>query len=188
MHYSKIVNQVGRSLPGNPVVPKLRALVDEFKLTVPVIQCLRNPTLQKHHHQAIDEIVGREISRDPDYTLGVLIELKVWDGGTGGGGGATPRVLGRQLPLPPPSPRRGLRPTVSWGGSWRPEPRGLPPPGMEDFRLLGCWYSLRRVAQECSSVGVLWCRGAVPMKLKMCGTGRCSAAVLQERNVCEAEC
>ena len=28
------------------------------------------------------------------------------------GGGATPRVLGRQLPLPPPPPR-GLRPTVS---------------------------------------------------------------------------
>ena len=30
------------------------------------------------------------------------------------GGGATPRVLGRQLPLaPPPPPPRGLRPTVS---------------------------------------------------------------------------
>ena len=28
-------------------------------------------------------------------------------------GGATPRVLGRQLPLPPPPPPRGLRPTVS---------------------------------------------------------------------------
>ena len=27
-------------------------------------------------------------------------------------GGATPRVLGRQLPLPPPPPR-GLRPTIS---------------------------------------------------------------------------
>ena len=30
-------------------------------------------------------------------------------------------------PLPPP--HRGLRPTVSWGGSWRPDPRGRPPPG-----------------------------------------------------------
>ena len=28
-------------------------------------------------------------------------------------GGAIPRVLGRQLPLPPPPPLRGLRPTVS---------------------------------------------------------------------------
>ena len=30
-------------------------------------------------------------------------------------------------PPPPPPPPRGLRPTVSWGGSWRPEPRGRPP-------------------------------------------------------------
>ena len=32
-------------------------------------------------------------------------------------------------PPPIPPPPRGLRPTVSWGGSWRPEPRGRPPPG-----------------------------------------------------------
>ena len=32
-------------------------------------------------------------------------------------------------PPPPPPPPRGLRPTVSWGGSWRPEPRGRPPLG-----------------------------------------------------------
>ena len=30
--------------------------------------------------------------------------------------------------LDPPPPPRGLQPTVSWGGSWRPEPRGRPPP------------------------------------------------------------
>ena len=29
---------------------------------------------------------------------------------------------------PPPPPPRGLWPTVSWGASWRPEPRGRPPP------------------------------------------------------------
>ena len=50
--------------------------------------------------------------------------------GPGGGGGATPRLLGRQPPPPPPP--RGLRPKVSWRGSWRPEPRGRAPrvPGM----------------------------------------------------------
>ena len=32
-------------------------------------------------------------------------------------------------PPPPPPPPRGLRPTVSWRGSWRPEPRGRPPRG-----------------------------------------------------------
>ena len=31
-------------------------------------------------------------------------------------------------PSPPQAPSlRGLRPTVSWGGSWRPEPRSRPP-------------------------------------------------------------
>ena len=45
-----------------------------------------------------------------------------------GPGGATPRLQGHQLPLPPPPPPLlGLWPTVSWGGSWRPEPRGRPP-------------------------------------------------------------
>ena len=35
-------------------------------------------------------------------------------------------------PIPPLRcpPPRGLRPTVSWGGSWRPEPRGRPPRGL----------------------------------------------------------
>ena len=33
-----------------------------------------------------------------------------------------------QPPPPPPARPRGLRRTVSWGGSWRPEPRSRPPP------------------------------------------------------------
>ena len=31
-------------------------------------------------------------------------------------------------PIPPPPPPGGLRPTVSWGGSWHPGPRSRPPP------------------------------------------------------------
>ena len=38
-------------------------------------------------------------------------------------------LLDPPLQGPPPPPPRGLRPTVSWGGSWRPEPRGRPPRG-----------------------------------------------------------
>ena len=43
--------------------------------------------------------------------------------------GAPPPIAPPRPPLqcPPPPPPRGLRPTVSWGGSWRPEPRGRPP-------------------------------------------------------------
>ena len=40
-----------------------------------------------------------------------------------------------QIPPPPPPPPRGLRPTVSRGGSWCPEPRGRPPRGSPSE----CW-------------------------------------------------
>ena len=39
-----------------------------------------------------------------------------------------PFALPEPPPQMPPPPPRGLRPTVSWGGSWRPKPRGRPPP------------------------------------------------------------
>eukprot|EP01060_Flectonema_neradi_P004124 TRINITY_DN12705_c0_g1_i2.p1 TRINITY_DN12705_c0_g1~~TRINITY_DN12705_c0_g1_i2.p1 ORF type:complete len:4231 (+),score=761.72 TRINITY_DN12705_c0_g1_i2:111-12803(+) len=79
MVYDKAVRQVDRTLKGNPVVPKLRGMVDEFRLTLPVISCLKNPNLKEHHWTAIDDIVGRTLSQDPTYTLGVLMELKVMD-------------------------------------------------------------------------------------------------------------
>ena len=46
-------------------------------------------------------------------------------GGGGGGDSAGPGTPTTPAPLPPP---RGLWPTVSSGGSWRPKPRGRPPP------------------------------------------------------------
>ena len=44
----------------------------------------------------------------------------------------TPPPLGKSPPRPPhslapPPPPGGLLPKVSWGGSWRPEPRGHTP-------------------------------------------------------------
>ena len=50
------------------------------------------------------------------------------------------------LPEPPlrspPPPPRGLRPTVSWGGSWRPDPRGRPPRGeARKFCCKAAWGS-----------------------------------------------
>lgn len=62
LQYNKTVTQLTRTLTANPVVPLLRVRVEEFKLLVPVLQCLRNPNLQKHHLQAIDEVVGRDLS------------------------------------------------------------------------------------------------------------------------------
>ena len=74
--YDKIVKQVDRSLKGSPVVPTLRSLVEAFRLTVPVITCLKNPDLKDHHWKQLDDIVGQELSKDPaSWTLGVLIDL-----------------------------------------------------------------------------------------------------------------
>ena len=57
-------------------------------------------------------------------------------------------------PPPPPPPPRGLRPTVSMGGSWRPEPRGRPPRGSNP-------------AQGCSRQATL----AILCSRRHCGSG-----------------
>eukprot|EP01064_Diplonema_japonicum_P033482 TRINITY_DN6608_c3_g1_i1.p1 TRINITY_DN6608_c3_g1~~TRINITY_DN6608_c3_g1_i1.p1 ORF type:complete len:4220 (+),score=898.37 TRINITY_DN6608_c3_g1_i1:135-12794(+) len=77
--YDKTVKQVDRTIKGNPVVPKLRSMVDELRLTLPVIGCLKNPNLKEHHWAAIEEAVGKNLSSDPTYTLGTLMDLKVMD-------------------------------------------------------------------------------------------------------------
>ncbi|KAJ9465464.1 Dynein-1-beta heavy chain [Diplonema papillatum] len=78
--YDKTVKQVDRNLKNCPVVPKLRSLVDAFRLTVPVITCLKNPDLKDHHWSQIDEIVGKDLSSDAStWTLGVLIDLNAMD-------------------------------------------------------------------------------------------------------------
>ena len=59
-----------------------------------------------------------------------------------------------QIPPPPPPPR-GLRPTVSWGGSWRPEPRGRPPP----------WFACMQDSFLCSCDG--WCCRTVPKVMQL---------------------
>ena len=67
---------------------------------------------------------------------------------TGGGDSAGPGT-----PTTPPPPPRGLRPTVSWGGSWRPEPRGRPPPCHSPSRTPSPAHS-RTAPQTCCSTGI----------------------------------
>ena len=43
---------------------------------------------------------------------------------------------GAPPPPPPPPPPRGLRPTISWRGSWRPEPRGRPPRASHNANMI----------------------------------------------------
>ena len=71
---------VSRALPDNPVAPKLRAIVDEFKKVVPVVQSLRNPALKERHWEEIEGALNHKFSDDDPplkYTLGAMIDLGV---------------------------------------------------------------------------------------------------------------
>jgi hypothetical protein len=57
----KTALQGDRTLPSNAVVAKLKALVTEFKATLPVVVNLRCPALRRRHWAAIHQAVGYEI-------------------------------------------------------------------------------------------------------------------------------
>lgn len=76
-NYNKIVFQLERGLPTNGVVPKLKKLVNDFKVFMPVVIDLRNPALKARHWEQVQDIIGQRIVRDKNFTLGVLFELEV---------------------------------------------------------------------------------------------------------------
>ena len=65
-------------LPPNKVVPRLKQKVTSFKQGVPVITSLRNPSLRLRHWEAIQNLIGTRIVRDKYFTLGNLLQLKVY--------------------------------------------------------------------------------------------------------------
>ena len=75
--YNKTVFQATKGLPGNPVVPKLKASVDTFTPVLPVVVDLRNTALQERHWTAIHELVGFEIQGDAEFTLGDIVNKGV---------------------------------------------------------------------------------------------------------------
>ena len=66
-------------LPSNEVVPKLKEKVLDFKLVMPCITSLRNPSLKHRHWEQIEKIIGKSIVRDKNFTLGDLLEMNVSD-------------------------------------------------------------------------------------------------------------
>ena len=78
--YRDGVLQLDRNLPGNPVVPKLKTNVDQFKQFMPVVVDLRNQALKQRHWERIQEIIGQRIVRDKNLTMGSMLnDLKVSD-------------------------------------------------------------------------------------------------------------
>lgn len=89
MAYLKVVVQVEKGLPPNEVVPKLRATVEEFRISYPTVKSiftfklqimdLRNQALKSRHWDRIQDVVGKVIFKDETFTLGHLQELNVFN-------------------------------------------------------------------------------------------------------------
>ncbi|KAJ7369814.1 hypothetical protein OS493_036331 [Desmophyllum pertusum] len=67
-----------KGLPPNKVVPRLKQKVVSFKQGMPVITSLRNAALRTRHWEAIQNVIGTRIVRDKYFTLGNLLQLKVF--------------------------------------------------------------------------------------------------------------
>lgn len=77
--YNKTVFLASKGLPGNPVVPSLKARVDEFSPVLPVVVNLRNQSLKDRHWAHIHSLIGFAIQGDDTFSLGRLIEKRVTD-------------------------------------------------------------------------------------------------------------
>ena len=73
VQYNRTVYQASKGLPNNPVVPKLKAGVDEFTPVLPVVVNLRNPSLQDRHWELIHDLTGITIKGDASFTLGDIV-------------------------------------------------------------------------------------------------------------------
>lgn len=79
-YYTKVVFGLERSLATNMVVPKLKSMVDSFKMALPIVLDLRNPGLKQRHWDRIQEVLGVKNIRDKSFTLGMLLNLNVVGG------------------------------------------------------------------------------------------------------------
>ncbi|KAJ3347122.1 Dynein heavy chain 6, axonemal [Entophlyctis luteolus] len=77
--FSKTVYLLDKGLPPNDVVPKLKAKVDEYRIMYPTIMDLRNPALKARHWEKIQDALGKTLIKDETFTLGRLVELRVFD-------------------------------------------------------------------------------------------------------------
>ncbi|KAI8818687.1 dynein heavy chain and region D6 of dynein motor-domain-containing protein [Fimicolochytrium jonesii] len=77
--YVKIVYNLDKGLPPNEVVPRLKAMVDEYRGLYATIVDLRNPALKARHWEKIQDALGKVLVRDETFTLEKLMELRVFD-------------------------------------------------------------------------------------------------------------
>lgn len=76
--YYRYVSKLDKSLPTNQVLDKLKVIVNQFRLAMPIVSALSNEKLQPQHWEEINNTVGKEILvKTPGFTLQDLIALDV---------------------------------------------------------------------------------------------------------------
>ncbi|XP_068088957.1 dynein axonemal heavy chain 14 isoform X3 [Hyperolius riggenbachi] len=76
--FSHTLFMLEKGLPPNDVVTSLKRSILDFKQSLPIVVALRNPCLQARHWDAIHFTIGRMITKDKNFTLGNLLELRIF--------------------------------------------------------------------------------------------------------------
>ncbi|XP_075719503.1 dynein axonemal heavy chain 14 isoform X3 [Rhinoderma darwinii] len=76
--FSHTVFMLEKGLPPNDVVGILKQSITDFKQSLPIVVALRNPCLQTRHWDIIHFTIGRMITKDKNFTLGNLLELRIF--------------------------------------------------------------------------------------------------------------
>ncbi|XP_069582586.1 dynein axonemal heavy chain 14 [Ranitomeya imitator] len=76
--FSHTLFMLEKGLPPNDVVTGLKQSITDFKQSLPIMVALRNPCLQARHWDTIHFTIGRMITKDKNFTLGNLLELRIF--------------------------------------------------------------------------------------------------------------
>lgn len=68
-----------KQLPTNPAVGRLKHMVEEVKLTVPVVADLRSGTLMDRHWEVLDDVLGMDIREQAAVTFKQMMEVTLSD-------------------------------------------------------------------------------------------------------------
>lgn len=71
----RIVQLSEKQLPANPAVGRLKSMVQEVKLTVPVVADLRSGTLSERHWEVLDDVLGMDIRAQGKTTFKQMMEV-----------------------------------------------------------------------------------------------------------------
>eukprot|EP00063_Salmo_salar_P092130 XP_014066965.1 PREDICTED: dynein heavy chain 14, axonemal isoform X3 [Salmo salar] len=75
--FTQTIYMLEKGLPENNIVPILKQKVMDFKLCLPIIVALRNPYLRQRHWEDIQSYIGRFFTKEDNFTLGNLLDIKI---------------------------------------------------------------------------------------------------------------